>query len=722
MPYLLKYADGSAQVLSGRVAITKQDNNLTKVDTVELASSSAISLPFDVATHKRLAQPQLGTSLSAAPYSGQACALEASGVEVLPGAQLRLDEYTPRTGYTGRLLAGNKSFYDLLGDKTLRDLDLSAFDHDWRLAAVVAGAGHTSYTQGYVYDLYDRGLGAPPAPPLASQLYQAGYWPTAYARAVWEAVFVAAGVKWSGNLPAVFDTALLPATRPYGYSEAVRAAHELVAGYAPTAQRRRFTDEQDARLPVSWTRPYQRAAGGNGPLTQTSPAVNYADLHQGAAVTFDPVTNSYTVNIVGYYDLKAEQDVAIYCNNILPGEVSATLEVRVNGQLRGNDDYIRGGGNLDTTLTALAERQLLQVGDVIAGHYKFDKWKTYGANPTEPSWDLLPVGRLTVSLLADFPPLGKVHLSDWLPNLTQRAFVMGMIQLYGLTQTTDPYTAGVLDSLSTTGQDWTELRDGSQPAKRSWQLGSFAQRNFFRWKEDSANEEYQKSIFEATHVGQPWNDEAAKVAALAFAAGYLDVGVSDTSLDAKKDVLALPFAASPVGAGGLLLLPYWKPKQGTNYADDLAVIQAALDDGTYSAEEAEAARAKAFGDDFETQEPEPRLCYQLPVGNARLVVLKDDVGAMATVPMRLSYFVDYSQPEDLDFTRSLLPLYYPHLAAALARPLVLRPYVRLSAAEVVAFDQLRAVWLDDEQAWFWVNKVDSWEEDQPSTAVELIRL
>lgn len=50
-------------------------------------------------------------------------ALEASGVEVLPGAQLRLSDYSPRGGYNGQLLAGNKSFYDILGDNTLREFD-----------------------------------------------------------------------------------------------------------------------------------------------------------------------------------------------------------------------------------------------------------------------------------------------------------------------------------------------------------------------------------------------------------------------------------------------------------------------------------------------------------------------------------------------------------------------------------------------------------------------
>lgn len=104
------------------------------------------------------------------------------------------------------------------------------------------------------------------------------------------------------------------------------------------------------------------------------------------------------------------------------------------------------------------------------------------------------------------------------------------------------------------------------------------------------------------------------------------------------------------------------------------------------------------------------------------MLLEDDNGNQQQVAMRLSHFVDRTQPKDLDFSLCLLPRYYPHLAAALVRPLVLRPYVRLSAAELVAFDQLRAVWLDDEQAFFFVNKLDGWEDEQPSTAVELVRL
>jgi hypothetical protein len=717
MAYLLRYTDGSAQVLSGRVAITRQDNDLTKPDTVQAAFSTSFALPDDVATHKRLALPQLGTSLSPAPYAGSAVCLEAGGVEVLPGAQLRLDDYTPRTGYTSRLLAGNKSFYDLLGDKTLRQLDLSAFDHDWTLAQVAAGAAHSAWQQGYVYDLYDRGQGAPPLPAAgSSRLFEAGYWPTAYARAVWEAIFQGAGVKWRGELPAIFDTALLPATAPFGYSDPTRAAYQAVVGYAATDGTRHFEDEQDDLLP------YQ----------QTSPTKADRALRLGSAAVWDPIRRAVIIQQTGYYDLKAEQDMHLYCNSYLNGTVSATVQVFVNGQFVGFEDQARGSGSQDASLAALAERQLLHAGDVVQGRFKFDAWGSgpFNTGPFDESWELMPRGRLSVELLADFPPGGRVHLADWLPDMLQKDFVKAFIQAYGLTQTTDPYTgavsfrrtAGVLDNPLATAQDWSERLDGSQPAKRSWKLGDFASRNWFRWKEDGSNPAYAQAKWEQAHTGLGWNDDAAQAAAMAFGAGYLDNGAGDTSLDATKDVLTMPFAASPVGEADLLLLPYWKPKQGTDYQADLVVIQEAQNDGTYSAEEAQAARAKALVDDFDTQAPVARLCYQLPASYTRAVLLDDGQGSTQTVTMATSYFVMPSQEQDLDFRRCLLPAYYPHLAAALLRPLVLRPSVRLSAAEVVRFDQLVPVWLAQEGAYFWVNKVDNWEEDAASTAVELIRL
>lgn len=59
--------------------------------------------------------------------------------------------------------------------------------------------------------------------------------------------------RLAGHATPIFDTALLPATQPYGYSDATRQAQESVVGYGPSDQRRRFTSEQEAVLPYRQT-------------------------------------------------------------------------------------------------------------------------------------------------------------------------------------------------------------------------------------------------------------------------------------------------------------------------------------------------------------------------------------------------------------------------------------------------------------------------------------
>ncbi|UOQ51719.1 hypothetical protein [Hymenobacter cellulosivorans] len=76
----------------------------------------------------------------------------------------------------------------------------------------------------------------------------------------------------------------------------------------------------------------------------------------------------------------------------------------------------------------------------------------------------------------------------------------------------------------------------------------------------------------------------------------------------------------------------------------------------------------------------------------------------------------------LSFAIDLLPTYYAHLRAVYARPLVLKPSVRLSAQDVLDFNQLVPVWPEKEGSYFYCNKITNWEEGQALTSVELLRL
>jgi len=668
----LHLPESDATFLVNRVAYTRCDNDLTQPDSVQSDYSTTINLPDAAPVRRALGHAEQGTSTTQLPYRQLAAVLRLGGVEVVPRGQLLTWSHTRHEGFEVQVFGGNVDLYTALGDKKLRELDLSTYNHAWTLPNIVAGARRAS---GYRYDLYDRGQGAPVAD-TALNVFEAGLWPTAYVRAVWEQIFKEAGVQWGGNLPAAFDQLVMPATEPFGYGEEIRKAHTsaaLRAGGLGTAGRVLKTSE------FTHTLVYDSVA-----------APRYVDPAGG----YNTATGVRTIQLAGYYRLKA--GLRLFARASV-GRATGRLELLVNGKPVADDYMSTGSGTV--ALSAQMEKVLLQAGDTVSvrltGKQRNtitlgERWE-YGNSPMDEA-DIFEV-----ELLEEFPPGGLVRLQDWLPDLSQKDFVKSIISLYGLTQRTDPYsgavvftpTANVMQQLSSAA-DWLGRVDGSQASSRSWRVGDYAQLNWWRWKEDSTNP------------------------ATAPRLGHGSLSCPNTTLDATKDVLTLPFAATATGAGGLPLVAYWKKKEAVDAAK-LAEQKAIAADTKKSKLEREAARREATALQYDTQSPQPRLLYA--AANTRPVDLTDGTATRDDVALPVATFTG------LDFASVLLPTYYPHLASVLRRPLALTLSVRLSAAEVVAFDQTAMpVWLEGEGSFFWVNKISQFEADQPSCEVELLRL
>ncbi|UOR06245.1 hypothetical protein MUN82_03915 [Hymenobacter aerilatus] len=663
--------DSDATFLVDRVAVTRCDNDLTKLDSVQSDYSTTINLPDAAPVRRALGHAEQGTSTTQLPYRKVPAVLRLGGVEVVPRGQLLTWGHTRHEGFEVQVFGGNSDFYAALGDKKLRELDLSQYDHVWSLNGILDGSLRTS---AYRYELYDRGQGAPVAD-TALNVFEAGLWPTAYVRAVWEQIFKEAGTVWGGPMPPEFDQLVMPATEPFGYGEKVRKEHTSAAqrsGGLGTAGRVLKTSE------FTHTLVYDSVA-----------APRYVDPGGG----YNATTGVRTIQLAGYYRLKAGLRLFLRCD---VGRVSGTLEVLVNGKPVAQDFVSTGSAAVG--LLAEKERMLLQTGDTVtvrlSGKERTkvvvgERWE-YGNSPLDD------LDIFEVELLEDFPPGGLVRLQDWLPDLTQKELVKTVIGLYGLTQRTDAYsgavlftpTANVMPRLST-APDWSGRIDASQSSSRSWRVGDYAQVNWFRWKEDSTTPEALKDL------------------------GSGSLLCDNTTLDATKDVLTLPFAATPTGAAGLPLVPYWKKKDAVDAAK-LAEQKAIAADAKKSKLEREAARREVIALQYDTQSPQPRLLYTS--ANSRPVDLTDGLATLHDVALPVATF------SGLDFASVLLPTFYPHLAAVLRRPLALTLSVRLSAAEVVAFEQLQPVWLEEEGSFFYVNKVAQWEADQPSSEAELLRL
>ncbi|TGD80300.1 hypothetical protein [Hymenobacter wooponensis] len=658
-----------------RVGLTVQANDILKTSSVQSDYSNTLTLADTPEVRAALQQPQHGLSLSDAPYQQLPCTLEAGNLEVLPNAVAVVEQHETGKGFEAQVLGGNKNFYAAIEGKKLREL---AFpyntEHDWVLQDMAAGAGHTDYSKAYVYDLYDRGKGGPAQDALL-KLYEADIYPSLYVRAVWQQIFNEAHCKWTGPMPALFDRLLMPSATAPGYSEEFRKARRLLAGIngsGGTGVGGPNTDSgraYEGRPEVVRVVPFDDTPARYGYVAPTTPLV------------WNPAAHSWKALEPCYVNINASLTVELSSPF---GSAQAQLFTYVNGQEMGGGAIAESKKGADSTYVTVStsdSKRLLKAGDEVtikvklnkakAGVYGTHKWgyTMFSGAVYVRDGNALPLDSFSVEVLPDFPPGGRVRLQDWLPDMSQKDFVKGIIGLFGLTQQTDPYTRTItfsptgpaLQQNAANALDWTHKLDASEPAPRLFHLSGQAQQNWFRWKEDDSNPDLAKELGD----------------------GMLPC--PDQTLDAKRDALVLPWAATTTGTNGLLLLPVYKARVGT-----VSVEQ-----------------------QFDTQNPVTRLVVQ--TGVARRVKLVDGTTTVTISPLITTF-------GGLDFATSLLPAYYTHLAAAYRRPLVLKPAVRLRPDEVTDFNQLVPVWLESEGAIFYANKLDNWEADQASTVVELIRL
>ncbi|MCA8830286.1 hypothetical protein [Hymenobacter pini] len=666
----LVLADGQRLPLSedSRVALTLQANNILQAASVQADFSSTVMLPDSPEVRAALEQAQRGTALTELPYQQLPCTLEVGGRELLPGAVAIVEQHTTGTGFEAQVIGGNKSFYAALEGKKLRDLTFPAVtEHDWVLASAVAGAAHTQWRQSYCYDLYDRGKGGP-AEGSTVHLFESGMLPSVYARAVWEQVFAEAGFRWSGLMPELLDRLLLPTAVAPGYGEEFRKARKLVAG-------------------ISGQRPdYGRAYEGRPEVVRTVP-FDYTDARYGyqaptAALVWNPATYSWKALEPCYVNVGGSTTVELSSPF---GSAQAQLFLYKNGGEVGGGPVVeskKGADSTWVTATCSGQRLLLEKGDELTLRIKLNKAKQgiYGTHKWGYSMfdgqihvvdgNTLPLDSFTVEVLPDFPPGGRVRVQDLLPDIAQKDFVKGIVGLFGLTQQTDPYTRFVrftptgpaLEDALPSAPNWQGKADAQAEAPRYFHLPDTAQRNWFRWKEDDTNPEAARGLGD----------------------GFLPC--PNTTLESERDLLTLPWAATTTGTNGLPLLPVFSLRTGSVSVEP----------------------------EYDKASPGPRLVVQSAL--TRRVLLTDSTAAGTAISPRISTFLG------LNFTTDLLPAWYGHLRAVYARPLLLRPSVRLSVAEVTDFDQLQPVWLETEGSYFYCNKIDQWEEGQPSTRVDLLRL
>jgi hypothetical protein len=217
-------------------------------------------------------------------------------------------------------------------------------------------------------------------------------------------------------------------------------------------------------------------------------------------------------------------------------------------------------------------------------------------------------------------------------------------------------------------KDWSSkcLNQGKQVA---FQLGNYAQINYMQYQ----------------------NDDAVLPAKF----GWSQINIADQTLPANAELFTSPFAPT-------LNRPYY----GGSVAQ-ITMIDNKSDSTAFSISVA------------------PRILIDQKLDLRKInqtVTLSDGNGNTRILNGIIStpYFYKPGGPESLLFD-DLRKKYYPELEKILAQTKKVVRYILLNPRDILELDLLIPVYIQQDSAYYYINKIDAWRKGQP-TKVELVKL
>jgi hypothetical protein len=667
---------------------TFQVSDLLQPQAIQSDFSPEFAVPDTAKNAQLLGHAAYDGPAAKLPYRSLAGVnLRSEGVELMPRARLFVKGYEAGA-YQLQLFAGNRRFVEALGEKTLRELDFSRFDHLWTLDNIAPRAAPDHWAaNGWGYELFDRGRPVNLAVLSPYELY-----PTLTASLIWQQLLKQAGFAASDWQSPVLDALQLPAVKEASINEDFRTARRLRVGLGPGHEEsgNEASDRADVVKPIPFDDD-RRPIGNVPPIVPTVGGIYRKKTVSGTR----GLVGVYVADQALYVQVLARTVVQITYSSVRLGRAQARVELHVNGQR-----VVRGENLVAQTedpylVSVNAESLLLQPGDELSavlvlsgvGSAPVDKWGFRIFR--DAVFSNVPVDKLEVTVLERLPPGGQVHLSDWLPDLKQLDFFKTLVQLGGLSVQCDPYedylflapSRRILDN-APEARDWTAKRDtptapAGQARKVAYRYGHFGQRNHFRYAEDPT-------------VQQGYGDGS-----------FL---LDDTNLPLDYELLRLPFAA-------------------TERSQD---VPALLKIAAYKLRENEDPFAEP---EYERVTAKPRLT--LSTDRVVVVTLSETTQVngqpvtqtRAGVRVPVSHFSDPDEPVSLDAQAYLLPVNWAGLRALLTECRYHTERYRLSPRDLADFvaNPNRPVWDGVLQGYFSVSKIVEYTSRRP-VEVELLRL
>lgn len=652
------------------IALTFQINNLAEVKNQQGNTSNQFKLPLTQRNRQILGFPDEVAFTDDKPYQQYSAKIVQDGLEIIPYGVAELNTVDGNTASI-TVLSGNVDFFDAIDGKLYDVGDQTTpwynehwrpYDHDWNIANVVQSQ---TKTEGWIWPIVDYGRIPEKfngTPEIDIRYIRPGFF-----------------------LKTAIDLILKP------------------SGYTINPNSFLIKDELYSKLIVQFANDsFEHGAsydGSNSNLSIIAQNYNYQEYVYGKNGANEDLrfpglikgnSNIYSVGS-SHYTAKADMDVDIvvdfaihFSSEKTDGAVVISIKVfdPPSGQLNtvqsvryASDNLPRVNGSFKQTYgeQKLASNLTLKVGQVVKVTYDIEQsvkknvyFKFYAGSTfsiTEKQGTVL---------------LGQqVQCERIFPDIGQKDLLKDTLQRFGIICQTDSTRrqitlASFRDIVNNIPQakDWTR-KCLDQGKTITFQLGGYAKTNFLKYKED--DNVLPKNLAD----GQ--------------------INVNDKTLPATGTLFESQFAPT-------LNRPYIG---GT-------IAQIKKVDTTTD--------AQAVDFSISTQ---PRLLIHDVLDlktTGQTVKFTDGTGAsqVANDTLCVPYFDKGSTKPSLMFER-LRQQYYPELERILHQSKKVVRWFLLTPRDILELDLLIPVYLQQDGAYYYINKIDSWRKGQ-ATKVELVKL
>lgn len=386
-------------------------NDLAELKDRQAYSTNTFKIPANPTNLAICGFPNNPNLIQTQPYRKLSGKIAQDGIEILPNGVALI------TGSGAfievQILAGLIGFFDLLADKNIQDLDLSAYDHVWNLATVAGSQGNT---EGYLYPVVDYGYQLNPEQreTSATRLRPATFRKTIIEKIISEAGYTASGAYLT--YPKYLNSLVMFSNDKFEHGKAYT---DMLDSYKASA--RKTTPEAfDA---FNTTRAFI--------VFQDDAATDPSNSWSG-----DRYTSPSTMNVTVTLKYSLEQYYAIGYGQ--PGEFLVTIQRR----RAASADWIEIASTR-TTMTNTGGPQAFndQILEVVAELNTGDQLRVYTIKARNRVIAVMKQGSsITFTPVASEVIYGSdVQLAATLPSISQKNFFKDFLQNFGLIAVPDNY-------------------------------------------------------------------------------------------------------------------------------------------------------------------------------------------------------------------------------------------------------------------------------------------